>query len=610
MPSSMRLFRTGEPQQVARRADAERRRARHQAPHEHHRPDDVRRVELDLRQARPRHEPGRPERPWPRAGRPSGPHVLRQRRSEHARSTTWARRRKQLDFTYDQRHQLTGAISTTSGYFTGNYAYSTGGRFTRATHAQTITPLPPGSELKPRDVNYRLRWRRSRAGHRADQRRRRPALCDLHLRRAGNQTTPDAIRRPANPGTSSTTAHDQLRRATKKLNDLVQGSEEYWYDGDGKRLAVVKRDAAGNRTELIWFIGDVEAHYDAAGAITHVYSHLSLGTPVARVDRTGNTSTSVEYQFHGLANNTLAAVAYDGTINASFSYAPFGEVIESTNGGAASLAITQKRRFNDKHEDTITQLSYYGFRYYDKTLSQWTQGDPLYRFEPERRPTEPRASNLYEFSRHNTLRYVDPDGREDGNEGAYYTLTTGEPFVSHKNETIGPLIYKTAKFLAWDVPKGAIKTVLMQTSCNGDPSRDNSQINSPLGIDPSTLALPRGGAGGSPDPRAGKPFTPATKKEIDRRNAETNGGHNVCVECGRPVVPAKKSEKGVTPPGNERQRDHIYPKSGGGPGTVDNGQVLCRDCNLKKSNQVPPSSPTQSSTNTSNTRVDDERDIQ
>jgi hypothetical protein len=106
----------------------------------------------------------------------------------------------------------------------------------------------------------------------------------------------------------------------------------------------VKRNAAGTKTELVWFIGDTQAHYDAAGAVTHVYSHLSLGTPVARVDRTANTTTALEYQFHGLANNTLAAVAHNGTINASFNTAPFGEVIEATNGGGSTNGLAAHKR--------------------------------------------------------------------------------------------------------------------------------------------------------------------------------------------------------------------------------------------------------------------------
>ena len=210
---------------------------------------------------------------------------------------------------------------------------------------------------------------------------------------------------------------DQLRRATKKLNNVIQGSEEYWYDGAGQRIAVVKRNAAGAKTEMIWFIGDVQAHYNGAGALTRVYSHLSMGTPVARVERTANTTTAVEYQFHGLASNTIAAVAQDGRVNASFSYAPFGEVIEATNAGGASTGMAaHKRRFNDKHEDDLTALAYYGARYYDKTLIGWTQADPLYVRVPDLAHLSlPRRANVYGFSLNNSLRYLDPDGLDAKN---------------------------------------------------------------------------------------------------------------------------------------------------------------------------------------------------
>ena len=93
--------------------------------------------------------------------------------------------------------------------------------------------------------------------------------------------------------------------------------------------------------------------------------------------------------------------------------------------------------------------------------------------------------------------------------------------------------------------------------------------------------------GTSGGPRAGKPFTPKGKAEIDAENAARNGGKNVCENCGVETVPGKKSERGVTPPGNERQRDYIIPKSKGGDGDPSNGQVLCRDCNLDKSDKTP-----------------------
>jgi RHS repeat-associated protein len=92
----------------------------------------------------------------------------------------------------------------------------------------------------------------------------------------------------------------------------------------------------------------------------------------------------------------------------------------------------------------------------------------------------------------------------------------------------------------------------------------------------------RGSAGGE---RAGRPFTQRGRETIDRRNVERHG-KPTCEKCGKDVVSGQRHERGVTPPGNERQRDHIIPRSQGGDGSPPNGQVLCRDCNLRKRDQL------------------------
>jgi hypothetical protein len=98
--------------------------------------------------------------------------------------------------------------------------------------------------------------------------------------------------------------------------------------------------------------------------------------------------------------------------------------------------------------------------------------------------------------------------------------------------------------------------------------------------------------GGAPGSRPGKPFTNAGKNALDKANADANGGVNKCTKCGKEVVPGKQSTKKVTPPGNERQRDHIIPKSKGGSGTIENGDIKCRDCNIEKSDKIETSDGT------------------
>jgi RHS repeat-associated protein len=232
---------------------------------------------------------------------------------------------------------------------------------------------------------------------------------------------------------------------TRKLNGAVQGSEEYWYDEKNARYLVVKKNATGTKTGATWFIEESEAHYDATGAVVRVFGHVSMGTPVARLDRSSDGPSSLEYQFHGLANNTLATIEQStGVTNASFVYAPFGEIIEATDGGAATndgLAV-HPRRMNDKFIDQVSGLAYYGFRYYDKLSMGWTQADPVYIFAPAlAKSSTSRRALLYTFSLNNPLRYVDPDGRDSKKEQARGPIWCKDSSNGCSIDT-GPAVYK------------------------------------------------------------------------------------------------------------------------------------------------------------------------
>ncbi|WP_343642339.1 HNH endonuclease [Chryseobacterium sp.] len=89
----------------------------------------------------------------------------------------------------------------------------------------------------------------------------------------------------------------------------------------------------------------------------------------------------------------------------------------------------------------------------------------------------------------------------------------------------------------------------------------------------------------SQKPRPNLPFTKAGKKAVIDLNAHKYGGKTKCAKCKVETVPAKQSKKGVVPDKKETQVDHIEAESLGGSGTPNNGQALCRDCNIKKSNK-------------------------
>ncbi|TLX25761.1 HNH endonuclease [Chryseobacterium indologenes] len=81
--------------------------------------------------------------------------------------------------------------------------------------------------------------------------------------------------------------------------------------------------------------------------------------------------------------------------------------------------------------------------------------------------------------------------------------------------------------------------------------------------------------------REGLDFTKAGKQTVIRKN-EIKYGKVKCEMCGIETTPAKQSKKGVVPEKTETQVDHVKRKRDGGRGNPDNGQVLCRGCNLDK----------------------------
>ena len=124
-------------------------------------------------------------------------------------------------------------------------------------------------------------------------------------------------------------------------------------------------------------------------------------------------------------------------------------------------------------------------------------------------------------------------------------------------------------------------------SANSNTQNKNSN-NSNQNSTENQSSSGNGNKGTSGGPRAGKPFTPKGKNQVKAENAAANGGQTTCENCGQSTVPGQQSKAGVTPPGNETQVDHAIPQSKGGDGSPPNGQVLCRTCNINKSDKVPP----------------------
>lgn len=89
-----------------------------------------------------------------------------------------------------------------------------------------------------------------------------------------------------------------------------------------------------------------------------------------------------------------------------------------------------------------------------------------------------------------------------------------------------------------------------------------------------------------PDVGPYQDFTADQKRAILDENRKRNGGVLRDDDTDEELVPSQKSRKGVTPPENEAQVDHVYPKSKGGTNSYKNAKVISRKRNREKSNKV------------------------
>ena len=292
---------------------------------------------------------------------------------------------------------------------------------------------------------------------------------------------------------------------------------------------------------------------------------------------------------------------------------PFGEEILVTSGdprfgvpGYGADFLRQK--FTGKERDAETGLDYFGARYLSGAQGRFTGTDAPF---ADQHPRDPQSWALYTYVRNNPLGRIDPTGQAQCQPGA-----SNDPCAPNSQPITEPLAIPQASksptsakerlsaMLTMDFWIGLLSGGTQDDSGNEEPSNtpeertgqetaDNlrSFFESPIGQ--FAVAMIPGGKGrggarpnGTSD-RLGKAFTKKGRAEVIEQNMQGNGGQTVCANCGIVTAPAKQSKKGVPTPPNETRVDHIYPRSEGGSGTPPNGQLLCSNCNLKKSNKLP-----------------------
>ncbi|MBU7025411.1 MAG: hypothetical protein HXS48_00600, partial [Theionarchaea archaeon] len=267
--------------------------------------------------------------------------------------------KEQQDYTYDPLHRLTTAVGGPQGdFYSLSYVYdSTGNRIQLNNTVYTYNEM---NELLTQEGNTN---------------------CIYTYDEYGNCTT------KTDGGTIWEYYYDdETRLLSVKENGQV--TEQYVYDGDGKRIKKIGSDSV-----RIYIYSGLKVLYEmnTATQMDAVYIH----GPAGRIAKKVNDIT--EYYHTDHLGSTRLTTSENGVIVTEVQYKPFGEQVNATE---------EQYTFTGKELDD-TGFYYYGARYYDPETGRFLTRDPL---QGER--GAPQTLNRYVYCLNNPLKYIDPAGTD------------------------------------------------------------------------------------------------------------------------------------------------------------------------------------------------------
>ena len=180
---------------------------------------------------------------------------------------------------------------------------------------------------------------------------------------------------------------NQLAKIYDTEGNLI---EEYGYDHEGIRIKKIEYYSDSSNVTTYYPFPELVSKVNSS-TTENTYYYFLDGDIIARDDPNGS-----RYYYHNdhLGSHTLVTDS-SGSVVEETEYKPFGGVL---SGGEADFLYTGK-------ELDDTNLYYYGARYYNTELRQFTQPDTVI---PD--IYNPQSLNRYSYVLNNPYKYTDPTG--------------------------------------------------------------------------------------------------------------------------------------------------------------------------------------------------------
>ena len=179
----------------------------------------------------------------------------------------------------------------------------------------------------------------------------RPAQTSFGYDQQGNRTNVQPL-----TGAATALGYDQADRLTSYGSTV-----SYAYNGDGLRTA---KTVSGTTTSETWDISTTVPTLLMDGVTAYIYG--PDGLPLEQV-----TASGTLYYHHDQLGSTRALTNSSGTVVASYTYDPYGNLTASTG------TATNPFRYAGQYTDTETGYQYLRNRYYDPATAQFLTRDPL-----------------------------------------------------------------------------------------------------------------------------------------------------------------------------------------------------------------------------------------